>query len=120
MSMRTTKCQQLLPTRSKERYGVSRLISPDIRVEDNFLPYLDPEYQEDYPDEPLIQQAKKFYADFLADVIRHITRRFPNFCKRKALQFIFSIPPYWEVPDRRDTLEELAKWLLQHLGSIWR
>jgi hypothetical protein len=80
--------------------ALSRLITPDIRVEDNSLSYLDPEYQEEYPDEPLIQQSKEFYADFLADVIRHIIRRFPNSCKRKALQFIFSTPPYREVPDR--------------------
>ena len=81
----------------------------DSNVEDCFKLHLDPEFKGyQTPDAPTLQQARRWFQDFLRGIHDHIIDTFPRWGMERV-EFIFSVPTTWKNPSMVAEIERLIK-----------
>lgn len=84
----------------------------DLDVQDLFKLYLDPVYQDAFEDQPTLDEARKWFTDYLKFLFRAITQHFdesfPRWASREV-EFLFSVPTTWKNPAMIAEIESLLK-----------
>lgn len=84
----------------------------DLEVHDLFKLYLDPSLEDDFPSKPTIQEARKWFADYLHFIYQAIVQHFDDSYPRwnsRTVEFLFSVPTTWKSPGMIAQIEELIK-----------
>jgi len=80
---------------------------------DLFKLYLDPNFNDRYPDRPSREDAIRYFVDFMSCVYNHIQERFNSTVMdwpTRKVEYLFSIPTTWKNPG---LTAELKTWLQQ-------
>lgn len=84
----------------------------DFDVHDLFKLYLDSVYQDEFEDQPTLDEARKWFTDYLNFLFRAITQHFdesfPRWASRRV-EFLFSVPTTWKNPAMIAEVEALIK-----------
>jgi hypothetical protein len=84
----------------------------DVDVQELFKLYLDPTYKDAFNDQPTIDEARKWFTDYLtflfAAITQHFDESFPRWTS-KRVEFLFSVPTTWKNPAMIAELESLLK-----------
>jgi molecular chaperone DnaK (HSP70) len=84
----------------------------DHRIEELFKLYLDPGYRDGFRNAPTLEEARRWFTDFLACVYRSITRYFSETIPRwhtRNVEFVFSVPTTWKDPAKIAETEQLIR-----------
>jgi hypothetical protein len=84
----------------------------NYRIEELFKLYLDPGYRDGFRNAPTLEEARRWFTDFLACVYRLITRYFSETIPRwrtRNVEFVFSVPTTWKDPAMIAETEQLIK-----------
>lgn len=81
-----------------------------IEIGELFKLYLDPRFNDNNHFAPGVEQARRWFKDYLTELYGHIMRyfgdRFPNAVKRN-IEFVFSTPTTWTDPAMINSIEEI-------------
>jgi hypothetical protein len=86
--------------------------SDDIRIEDAFKLYLDPNFRDPFPGHPTTEEAKRYFKDYMGFVYAHVDKFFRRSHPRwdsEKVEFLFSIPTTWKNPNQSAEIERLIK-----------
>lgn len=89
--------------------------NPDLRIEENFKLFLDPEYRDGSPNAPSLESSRQWYIDYLASLYSSINRYFSKTIPRwntRHVEFFFSVPTTWKYP----SMIEITKQLFNNAG----
>ena len=85
---------------------------PRYRVEKQFKLYLVPEYRNEFGSAPTLEEARRWFTDYLACVYRHINKdfrqRLPQW-NTKRVEWVFSVPTTWKNPAMIAETEQLIR-----------
>ena len=84
----------------------------DADTKDFFKLHLDPQYQDERPDAPKLEDARRWFQDYLSCLHNHIEETFSNSFPRWRAQnteFLFSVPTTWKNPSMIAETERLIK-----------
>ena len=74
----------------------------NAEILDCFKLYLDPDYRDQTPNPPKLEEARRWYRDYLRCLHDHIDETFSNtYTRWKSLrtEFVFSVPTTWKNPN---------------------
>jgi hypothetical protein len=83
-----------------------------LDVQDLFKLYLDPVYKDAFQNQPPIEEARKWFVDFLSFVHKAIKEHFDEWFPRwttKNVEYLFSVPTTWKNPAMIAETESLIK-----------
>ena len=86
--------------------------NPNVRLEENFKLFLDPSFRDEFQDAPTLDEARRWFTDFLACVYKSITRYFIETIPRwhtRSVEFVFSVPTTWKDPAMIAETEQLIR-----------
>ncbi|EXJ73469.1 uncharacterized protein A1O5_03230 [Cladophialophora psammophila CBS 110553] len=76
-------------------------VGDNVRVEELFKLYLDPDFKDPYEGAPSVQEAQRWFTDYLSRlhqaVERHLRDTIPRY-DSKRVEFRFSVPTTWKNP----------------------
>lgn len=82
------------------------------RCEEFFKLYLDPEFNDSFDDAPSIQEARRWFVDYLSylytTINRHLHDTIPRYAS-KRVEFKFSVPTTWKSPAMIAETEQLIR-----------
>jgi hypothetical protein len=85
---------------------------PRYRIEEQFKLYLIPEYRDEFRSAPTLEEARRWFTDYLACVYRHINRdfrqRLPQW-NTKRVEWVFSVSTIWKNPATIAETEQLIR-----------
>ena len=85
----------------------------DLEVQELFKLYLDPAHRdEDYREQPSLQEARRWFSDYLRCIYQTIKEHFDETYPRwttKNVEFLFSVPTTWKNPAMIAETERLIK-----------
>lgn len=88
------------------------LDDPRYRIEELFKLYLVPEYRDEFQNAPTLEEARRWFTDYLACVYRHINRHFRQWLPQwntKRVEWVFSVPTTWKNPAMIAETEQLIR-----------
>ena len=86
--------------------------SEDADIIGYFKLHLDPAYRDPRPDAPKLEQARKWFTDYLRCIHDHIEDTFSNSFPRwrtQKTEFVFSVPTTWKNPSMIAETEKLIE-----------
>src|SRR5271154_484119 len=86
--------------------------NPKFRIEENFKLYLDPGYRDEFHSAPSLEEARRWFTDFLSCVYKSITQHFSETIPRwrtRRVEFVFSVPTTWKDPAMIAETEQLIR-----------
>jgi hypothetical protein len=86
--------------------------NPNFRIEENFKLYLDPAYRDEFHSAPSLEEARRWFTDFLSCVYKSITQHFAETIPRwrmRKVEFVFSVPTTWKDPAMIAETEQLIR-----------
>jgi len=84
----------------------------NLDVRDLFKLYLDPVYKDDFPHPPTVEEARRWYRDYLTFIYKSIKDNFDEWFPRwtsKNVEFLFSVPTTWKNPAMIAQTEAIIK-----------
>lgn len=85
---------------------------PNLDARDLFKLYLDPNHEDGSPGKPTVQEARKWFTDYLhfiyQAIVQHFDESYPRWSSR-MVEFLFSVPTTWKSPGMVAEMENLIK-----------
>src|SRR2546429_8295651 len=84
----------------------------DLEVQELFKLYLDPTHRDDFRHQPTLEEARKWFTDYLRCIYQAIRQHFDDTLPRwntKNVEFIFSVPTTWKNPAMIAETEKLIR-----------
>jgi hypothetical protein len=81
-------------------------------IEELFKLYLDPDYHDGYRNAPKLEEARRWFTDYLSCIYREISRIFSSTIPRwntMRVDFVFSVPTTWKNPAMIAETEQLIR-----------
>jgi len=86
--------------------------SPDLEVQELFKLYLDPTHQDEFRDHISLDEARRWFTDYLRCIFQAIKQHFSDSYPRwssKSVEFLFSVPTTWKNPGMIAETENLIR-----------
>jgi hypothetical protein len=84
----------------------------DLEVQDLFKLYLDPTHRDDFREQPTLEEARKWFTDYMRCIYQAIKGHFDDTLPRwnnKNVEFLFSVPTTWKNPAMIADTERLIR-----------
>lgn len=85
---------------------------PNLDVQQYFKLYLDPAHEDEFRNAPHLEDARRWYVDYLRciyyAICEHFDKSYPRW-RGKPIEFLFSVPTTWKNPGMIGELEGLIR-----------